>query len=77
MRELNSEHVMALTVSLQAVGAEGVIMVDIDPDQARVARKRLLDQLASERVLFAGAAFLHLAFDRVKHAASKYYRVQG
>ncbi|TQM91924.1 MBL fold metallo-hydrolase [Roseinatronobacter monicus] len=61
-------HAPALQVPNPDIG----INFDIDMDQARETRKRLLDQLASEGALFTGGHFLHPAFNKVTRAATGY-----
>lgn len=57
---------------LQVPNPQIGISFDIDMDQARDTRKRLLDQLASEGALFTGGHFLHPAFNRVTRASTGY-----
>ncbi|MGL4415711.1 MBL fold metallo-hydrolase [Roseinatronobacter monicus] len=58
--------------ALQVPNPEIGISFDIDMDQARDTRKRLLDQLASEGALFTGGHFLHPAFNRVTRTPTGY-----
>jgi len=58
--------------ALQVPDPEIGISFDIDMDQARETRKRLLDQLASEGALFTGGHFLRPAFNRVKRVQDGY-----
>ncbi|ATX65100.1 MBL fold metallo-hydrolase [Roseinatronobacter bogoriensis] len=58
--------------ALQVANPEIAISFDIDMDQARDTRKRLLDQLASDGTLFTGGHFLQPAFNRVQRAAGGY-----
>lgn len=58
--------------ALQVPDPEIGINFDIDMDQARETRKRLLDQLASEGALFTGGHFLQPAFNRVTRAQNGY-----
>lgn len=58
--------------ALQVADPEIAISFDLDMDQARTARKRLLDQLASERTLFTGGHFLQPAFNRLVREGQGY-----
>jgi len=63
--------------ALQVPNPEIGISFDIDMDQARSTRKRLLDQLASDATLFTGGHFLQPAFNRVERAADGYRLAPG
>ncbi|MCC5999733.1 MAG: MBL fold metallo-hydrolase [Pararhodobacter sp.] len=52
--------------ALQVADPEISIVFDMDIDLARTARKRLLDELASDGALFTGGHFLHPAFHKVE-----------
>ncbi len=58
--------------ALQVADPEIAISFDIDMDTARAARRRLLDQLASDGTPFTGGHFLHPAFNRLERAGSGY-----
>lgn len=58
--------------ALQVPNPEIGISFDIDMDQARNTRKRLLDQLASDGTLFTGGHFLQPAFNKVQRMAGGY-----
>jgi glyoxylase-like metal-dependent hydrolase (beta-lactamase superfamily II) len=58
--------------ALQIADPEIGINFDLDMDQARMARKRLLDQLASDGTAFTGGHFLQPAFNRVVRDGSAY-----
>ncbi len=58
--------------TLQVADPEVAISFDLDMDQARSARKRLMDQLASDGTLFTGGHFLHPAFNRLVRAGQGY-----
>ena len=57
---------------LQIADPDVAISFDIDIDTARQTRKRLLDQLASDKTLFTGGHFLQPAFNRVVRKGSGY-----
>lgn len=57
---------------LQVADPEIAIAFDLDMDAARAARKRLLDELASEGALFTGGHFLRPAFYGVERAGPGY-----
>ncbi len=58
--------------ALQVADPEIGISFDLDMDMARAARKRLLDQLASDGTPFTGGHFLRPAFNRLERAGSGY-----
>ncbi len=58
--------------ALQVADPEIGISFDIDMDTARAARKRLMDQLASDGTPFTGGHFLRPAFNRLERAGSGY-----
>lgn len=62
---------------LQVADPEIAIAFDLDPAQAREARKRLLDQIASEDALFTGGHFLQPAFSRLTRHGQGYRLVQA
>lgn len=61
---------------LQVPDPEIAIAFDLDMDAARAARKRLLDELASEGALFTGGHFLRPAFYGVERAGQGYRLVR-
>ena len=63
--------------ALQVPDPEIAISFDIDMDTARITRKKLLDQLASDGSLFTGGHFLQPAFNRVKRAQGGYRLESG
>lgn len=48
--------------ALQVADPDIAIAFDIDSDTARAQRKRLLDMIATDRLMFTGGHFLHPAF---------------
>ncbi len=58
--------------TLQLADPGIAISFDLDADMARQTRKRLLDQLASDRVLFTGGHMLQPAFNRLERAGTGY-----
>ncbi len=58
--------------ALQVADPEIAISFDLDMDTARAARKRLLDQLASDGTAFTGGHFLQPAFNKVVRAGTGY-----
>lgn len=58
--------------ALQVADPEISIAFDIDPDQARTARKRLMDELATDGAMFTGGHFLHPAFHKVERQDGGY-----
>lgn len=58
--------------ALQVADPEIAISFDLDMDTARAARKRLLDQLASDGTAFTGGHFLQPAFNKVVRDGSGY-----
>lgn len=61
-------HAPVLQVRDPSIG----IAFDIDMDAARVTRERLLDELATDQLMFTGGHFLHPAFHRVERFANGY-----
>jgi len=59
--------------SLQVADPRIAIAFDIDPGAAAAARMRLLDQLATDDLLFTGGHFLFPAFGRVERAGVGYH----
>ena len=62
--------------ALQVADPEISIAFDMDAAAARAARKRLLDELASDGALFTGGHFLHPAFHRVERQSGGYRLAQ-
>lgn len=58
--------------ALQVADPEVAIVFDMDTDTARATRKRLLDMVAAEGLMFTGGHFLHPAFHRVERAGTGY-----
>lgn len=58
--------------ALQIPDPEIGIVFDMDPAAARAHRKRLLDMIATEGLMFTGGHFLHPAFNRLERAGSGY-----
>jgi glyoxylase-like metal-dependent hydrolase (beta-lactamase superfamily II) len=58
--------------ALQIPDPEIGIVFDMDPAAARAHRKRLLDMIATEGLMFTGGHFLHPAFHRLERAGSGY-----
>lgn len=61
---------------LQAADPEIAIAFDMDMDTARVTRKRLLDEVASDEILFTGGHFLHPAFHKAVRKGNGYELVR-
>ena len=62
--------------ALQAADPNVGIAFDMDMETARATRKRLLDELAADRVLFTGGHFLHPAFHQVERQGQGYRLVR-
>ncbi|WP_370206672.1 MBL fold metallo-hydrolase [Pararhodobacter marinus] len=62
---------------VQIPDPEIAIVFDIDPDTARAARKRLLDQLAGDGALITGGHLLAPAFYRVERNGRGYRLAKG
>lgn len=62
---------------LQVADPDIAIAFDLDPAMARAARKRLLDQIASEDAMFTGGHFLQPAFSRLTRRGQGYRLVQA
>ncbi len=58
--------------ALQVADPEIAIVFDMDSDAARAQRKRLLDMVATEGLMFTGGHFLHPAFHRLERAGTGY-----
>lgn len=58
--------------ALQVPDPEIAIVFDMDRDAARAQRKRLLDMIATEGLMFTGGHFLHPAFHRLERAGAGY-----
>jgi glyoxylase-like metal-dependent hydrolase (beta-lactamase superfamily II) len=63
--------------ALQVPNPDIAITFDLDTNQARSTRKRLLDQLASDGALVTGGHFLQPAFNRVKRTQGGYMLEPG
>ncbi|MCC6006222.1 MAG: MBL fold metallo-hydrolase [Rhodobacteraceae bacterium] len=57
---------------LQLTDPEVGVVFDIDPDQARETRKRLLDMLATDGIALTGGHILAPKFGRVEHSGGGY-----
>ena len=57
---------------LQAADPNIAIAFDMDMDTARITRKRLLDEVATEGALFTGGHFLHPAFHKAARDGEGY-----
>lgn len=62
---------------VQVADPEIAIVFDVDPDQARTSRKRLLDELATDGALITGGHLLMPALTRVEREGSGYRLVQA
>ena len=58
--------------ALQVPDPEIAIVFDMDRDAARAQRKRLLDMIAADGLMFTGGHFLHPAFHRLERAGAGY-----
>jgi glyoxylase-like metal-dependent hydrolase (beta-lactamase superfamily II) len=58
--------------ALQVPDPEIAIVFDMDRDAARAQRKRLLDMIATDGLMFTGGHFLHPAFHRLERAGAGY-----
>ncbi|MFD1912104.1 MBL fold metallo-hydrolase [Halodurantibacterium flavum] len=56
--------------ALQLPDPEIGVVFDLDAEAARAARRRMLDMLAADDLLFTGGHFLHPAFNRVSREGS-------
>jgi glyoxylase-like metal-dependent hydrolase (beta-lactamase superfamily II) len=62
--------------ALQIPDPEIAVVFDIDGHEARATRKRLLDMLAADGLMFTGGHFLHPAFHRLERAGQGYRLAQ-
>lgn len=62
---------------VQLADPEIAIVFDLDPDTARMTRKRVLDELASDGTVFSGGHIIAPKFARLERAGSGYRLIEG
>lgn len=62
---------------LQLADPEIAVVFDLDADVARATRKRTLDMLASEQILFSGGHIIAPKFARLERSGAGYRLIEG